>query len=115
MDEVDAERRVDKERLRLRRGEATRGGVADVTDAHAALQGVDRLLVEDVRHEAVVLTLLETGAVEGDHARAVLTAVLEHQQSLVELGGDLSLVAEDADDAAHARDVPVYDKSNGGR
>jgi hypothetical protein len=95
VDEVDAERRVDKERLRLRRGEATRGGIADVADAHAALQGVDRLLVEDVRHEAVVLTLLETDAVEGDHARAVLAAVLEHQQPLVELGGDLSLVAED--------------------
>ena len=57
--------------------------------------------------KAMVLALLEAGAVKGDHARAVLTAVLEHEQAFVELGGDLAFVAKYADDAAHARDVPV--------
>ena len=107
MDEVDAEGRVDEERLSFGGGEAAGGGVADVADAHAALEGIDSLLVEDVRHQAVVLALLEAGAVEGDHARAVLTAVLEHEQTFVELGGDLAFVAKYADDAAHARHVPV--------
>ena len=107
MDEVDAEGRVDEERLSFGGGEAAGGGVADVADAHAALEGIDSLLVEDVRHQAVVLALLEAGAVKGDHARAVLTAVLEHEQPFVELGGDLAFVAKYADDAAHARDVPV--------
>ena len=78
-----------------------------MADAHAALEGIDSLLVEDVRHQAVVFALLEAGAVEGDHARAVLTAVLEHEQAFVELGGDLAFVAKYADDAAHARHVPV--------
>ncbi len=62
-----------------------------------------RLATEDVRHEAVVLALMELVPVGRHHARRVLSPVLQRQQALVQLsiGGAALLV--DADDAARAR------------
>ena len=80
--------RVDEEGLRLRGGQTARGRITDVPDADGAFEGVDGLLVEDVGNEAVVLLFHEALPVEGDHqAEAVLTAVLKHAKTLVQLGG----------------------------
>ena len=61
------------------------------------------LLVEDLEHQPQALLDVE-GVGEGRDARRVLAAVLDRQQALVDLGGDVTAVgAEDADEAAHER------------
>ena len=107
MDEVDAEGGVDEEGLRLRGGQTARGRITDVPDADGAFEGVDGLLVEDVGDEAVVLLFHEALPVEGDHAGGVLTAVLKHEKTLVQLGGGGAVLAKDADDAAHPSGLPA--------
>ena len=63
--QVDAERRVDEEGLRLGGRGRAGGRVAHVAEPHGALEGVDGLLVaEDVGDEAVGLVLVELGAVD---------------------------------------------------
>jgi hypothetical protein len=65
VDEVDAQRRVDEEGLRLGGRGRAGGRVPHVAQAHGALEPVERLLVaEDVRNEAVGLVLVEFGAVD---------------------------------------------------
>ena len=53
--QIDAQRRVDEEGLRLLRGGAARGRISDVADAYVTVQQLHGFLGEDVLHQAVVL------------------------------------------------------------
>lgn len=57
-----------------------------------ALQLVHCLgIVEDIFDKAIGFVLNELAVLEGDHASAVLTTMLQHQQTLINLNIDRSL------------------------
>src|SRR6185436_11490193 len=79
----------------------TDGGVAHVTEPEVPAQPHHVLRREGIAHETGALLDVE-GVGERDDARGVLPAVLDGQQALVDLGGDVDPVRTvDADESAH--------------
>ena len=97
--QADAVGCVDVHRLRFRGARCAGGGVAHMSNAHVAAQSAHVALLEDLPHQAIALAQLQA-TVPGDHARGVLAAMLQGEQSVVDLLIDGRL-ADDADDAAH--------------
>ena len=83
----------------LPRGGAGRG-VTGVPDRDVALQGVERGLVEDLRHQAEVLEHDERRAVADRDARGLLAAVLQGVQPEIGHLGDLFARRPHTEDAA---------------
>ena len=96
-----AARAVHHERLRIRDRAAAGGRVAHMADGTRALQPHEIAPLEDLRHEAHVHMprKLRAGFPGGDDARALLTAVLEGEETVV---GQLRRVwvTEHGEDAA---------------
>ena len=68
--------RVDIERLGLGRAGAAGGRVAHMADAHMANQALHMALLEDIAHQAVVLTQKQAAIMAGDDTGSILAAVL---------------------------------------
>ncbi len=81
-----------------RRG--TRGGVAGVPDGDVALEGLQRLLVEHLGHEAQVLEHEDLVAVADGDAGGFLAAVLQREQAVVGQLGDVFARRPHAEHAA---------------
>ncbi len=77
-----------------------------MSNADAAHQTLHVLLMKDVADEAVALAEMHAVAVAGDHSRCVLTAVLKHRESVVELLID-ALRANDPNYSAHVFSAPL--------
>lgn len=77
--------------------------------------GHDSLPSKDILHKSILLVFFELDPVSGHHACRVLTPVLEHEEALVELHVDGSIVLEDANDSAHLRGRPDGKKGGGRR
>ena len=90
---------VDEERLRFEFAAAAGGRVPHMADAHPTLQSCERTRVEDVAHHAVALLQMEL-VIVGDNPGSVLAAVLQHDQTVIEVLDDVA-VAGDGDDSTH--------------
>ena len=92
--------RIHIERLRLGGAVATGRRIAHMADADITPQLEHVLLAEDIAHQPLPLAHADKAIGDGDDARRVLAAVLQHRQRVIEPlvdGGS----ADDGCDAAH--------------
>src|SRR5690606_37455665 len=71
-----------------------------MADAHVALEGEHVALLEHIAHQTGVLAQKELTFMTGHDARGILSAVLQHDQGIVDLLVDRRM-PDDSDDSAH--------------
>ena len=81
-------------------GRAAGGGIAHMAYAHVALELDHVAGAKDIAHQTGILAQVELVALGRDDPRGILTAMLKHQQGVIEGLVDGAL-AHDANDAAH--------------
>jgi hypothetical protein len=99
--ETDAVGRVHVERLGLGDAVATGGGIADMPDADIAFQLEHVLLLEHIAHQATALAHAQPAIPGCRDTRRILTAMLQHRQSVINTLIDCART-DDADNSAHA-------------
>ena len=100
----DAVGRIDIERLGFGLARRTGGRVADMTDAHIALQPLHVTRMEHVPYQPVVLAQQKATFIPGHHAGGILSAVLQDRQRVIDQLID-RFIGHEAYDTAHA-DLP---------
>mmetsp|Transcript_9055 Transcript_9055/g.25942 ORF Transcript_9055/g.25942 Transcript_9055/m.25942 type:complete len:200 (-) Transcript_9055:74-673(-) len=100
---ADAVRVVGVQGLGLGAGAGARRGVSHVADAHVPAQLEHVVLLEDVPHQAVVLSEMQPEALCRDHAGSILAPVLQDREAVEQQLVDVGLLVgeEQTQNSAH--------------
>ena len=100
MRQGNAVRRVNVHGLRFRVAGTARSGISNMADTDIPFEALHVLLLEDISDQAIAFAQVQFMAIAGNHARSVLSAMLQNSQSVVNLL-IYRTTGDDADDATH--------------